>query len=79
MPTLTITTTTNQANRIVDAFGKYLGSMDVTDPDNPVPRDATQAEVKASVINYIRQTVYGQERKTAMAAAQSGIPDIDPT
>ena len=77
MGTLTINTTAPQDARLVDAFGKHLGTMDVTDPENPVPRDATGAEIKAATINWIKQVVYGQERKAAQAAIS--VPDIDPT
>ena len=74
--TLTINTTAPQDARIVAAFGKQLGTMDLTDPEKPVPRNATGAEVKASLIQYIKQVVFDQERKTAVDAVS--VPSIDP-
>lgn len=76
--TLTINTTSAQDARIIDAFGKQLGTMDLTDPENPVPRNATGPEVKAAVIQYIKQVVFAQERNAARQAADESVPDIDP-
>ena len=59
MGTLTITTTSQQDARIVAAFGKYLG----------LPGNATAAQVKAEVINFIRLTVAEQERQAAIKSA----------
>lgn len=59
MATMTITTTGAQDARIVKAFGSYLG----------LGRNATAAEVKAEVINFIRLTVRAQEEAAATAAA----------
>jgi hypothetical protein len=84
MPELKITTTGAQATRIVAAFGKQLNTTTpATFDDDGVeltpetPRDATAAEVKNAVIQYMRQTVYAQERTTAVAAIS--LSDIDPT
>ena len=74
--TLTINTTAPQDARIVAAFGKQLNTMDLTDPDNPVPRNATGAEVKAALIQYIKQVVFDQERKALVEAVS--VPSIDP-
>ena len=46
MATLSITVTNPQAARIVAAFGKQLNTQDLTDPENPVPRNATEEEVR---------------------------------
>ena len=77
MPTLSITVTAPQAARIVDAFGKQLNTQDLTDPENPVPRDATQEEVRQQIIQFIKGVVFGQERKTAIDAIS--LSDLDPT
>jgi len=70
MPTLTITTTADQASKIAAAFGaKY-------DP----PRDATAAEVKADVIEYIKGIVQSHRtQQAANAAADAVVPMPDPT
>lgn len=60
MATLTITTTTAQDLRLIDAYGKYLNLVD----GNGDPRTATAAEIKASVINSVKQVVFDQEHKT---------------
>lgn len=69
MATLTITTTAAQDARIVVAFGKRLG----------LERNATSAEVKAAVIDYIKQIVFDQEAAAARQTAQAGITEITPT
>ena len=68
MATLTITTTAPQDARIVAAFGRYLG----------LPGNASAAQVKTEVFNFIRLTVADQERKAAEAAALAtvNIPDL---
>ncbi len=58
MATLTITTTASQDARIVVAFGAYLG----------LGRNATAAEIKADVIDYVRRTVQSQERQAVISA-----------
>jgi hypothetical protein len=75
MPTLTITTNATQAQRIATAFGRLKNRKE---PDR-TKRDATAAEVKADVIDFIRQVVINFEQGEAMEAAASGVPDIDPT
>ena len=67
MATMTITTTGPQDARIVVAFGSKLG----------LGRNATAAEIKADVINYIRVIVQDQE-KIAVVAANPPV-DLDPT
>ena len=70
MGTLTLTTTAQQDNRIQAAFGKLLG----------LPGDATGAQVKNEVYNFIRLTVKEQERQAAVnaaiAAAEAAITDL---
>lgn len=75
MAVMTITTTSAQDAKIVVAFGKALGLRDV----NGVPRNATGAEVKAATVDFIRQTVFADERKTAADAAIAPVVVIDPT
>ena len=77
MPTLTITTTSNQAQRIATAFGR-LKNRKTPRPER-LPRDATAAEVKADVIDFVKQVVINHEQDVAMEAARSTVPDIDPT
>ena len=79
MPKMTITTTTQQAQRIASAFGKRLEVFDETDPKNTVPRDATAAEVKGAIINFIKETVGSIEREAAAKIAEEAVSDIDPT
>jgi len=73
MATLTISTTAPQDARIVAAYGKYLGTTD----GNGDPRNATAAEVKQAIINNIKQVVFDQEHKAALAAVSTGT--ISPT
>ena len=77
MATLTINTTSAQDTRIVAAFGKQL-NLETTD-DPPVPRDATGAEVKAEVINFIKTTVLRQEQRAAAQTASDAVSEISPT
>jgi len=53
MGTLTITTTTQQDNLIVAAFGDRIG----------LPGNASAAQVKAEVINFMKRVVETYERK----------------
>ena len=73
MGTLTINTTAQQDQRIVAAFGKYLG----------LPGNATGAQVRQEVYNFIRLTVQEQERKVAIQAATdaavAGLSDLGPS
>lgn len=69
MATLTINTTGAQDARIVAAFGRLLG----------LGRNATAAEVKTEIGNFIRLTVIQQEQAaavaTATATAVAGVTD----
>lgn len=58
MGTLTINTTAPQDARIVVAFGKRLG----------LPGNASAAQVKAAVIEFIRHVVEIHEREEATRA-----------
>lgn len=65
----TITTTAPEDVRIVAAFGKYLN----------LGRDATQAEVKAAIIVWVKGVVFNAEAEAAKASATSGVTQINPT
>lgn len=70
MPTLTITTTTQQDARIVAAFGSKLG----------LTGNATGAQVKADIIAYIKGVVHGYEtQQAAVTAANAVTPMPGPT
>jgi hypothetical protein len=71
--TLTITTTAAQDQRIIAAFGRYLGLTDA----QGVPRNATAAEVKAAMIAHIRTTVHTYETQRAIELA--ALQPLDPT
>lgn len=58
MGTLTITTTTQQDTLIVAAFGKRLG----------LSGNASAAQVKTEVINFIKRVVENYEREQDAAA-----------
>ena len=73
MATLTINTTAPQDARIIAAYGKFLGTVD----GNGDPRNATAAEVKTAVINNIKQVVFDQEHKAALAAVTT--TTVEPT
>lgn len=59
MATFTINTTSAQDARLVVAFGTYLG----------LGRNATAAEIKHEIGNYLRLLVADQERNAAVKAA----------
>lgn len=72
MATLTITTTAAQDARLVVAFGAHLG----------LGRNATAAEIKADIVQYLVRVVKANEEKAAVAAAVAAISlpaPIDPT
>lgn len=58
MPTLTIDLTAAQANRLTAAFGKAHG----------LGRDATNAEVRQYVIDFLKAVVVDKERSAAIDA-----------
>jgi hypothetical protein len=67
MASITITTTAPQDARIAPAIGSLLG----------LGRNATVPEVKAYIIDGIRQSVQDYERRVAQAAII--IDPLDPT
>ena len=77
MATLTITTTADQAQRIATAFGAELNLETIDNP--PSPRDATEAEVKAYVVRFIKDIVLNQEHRAATEAAIAPITEIEPS
>lgn len=69
MPTLTITTTTDQAQRIAAAFGNKLG----------LQGNANAEQVRQDVIQYLRNTVRSYETEQAAKVAADAVGIIDPT
>ena len=76
MPTLTIRTTAAQAQRVSIAYGRLLN---LRTPDKSAERSANAAEIKAAIINQIRQTVLEHEQGVAAEAAIAAVADIDPS
>lgn len=68
MATLTINTTAQQDARIVEAFGAHLN----------LGRNATAAEVKASVIEHVRSVVYAYETAKVATSAAAGVDKVTP-
>lgn len=66
MATLTLTTTSQQDARIVQAFGTYLD----------LGRNATAGEVKQWLISQLRGVVLAQEAKAAREAAEAALTDL---
>lgn len=58
MPTLSITTTTEQAVRVAEAYGARLN----------LGRDATGPEIKQAVIDHIKSVVLSHENRKKIAA-----------
>lgn len=75
MPQMIINTTAAQASRIAKAFGTAMGTVD----NNENARDATAAEIKAHVIQFIKETVGRIEKNKAANAARDAIDEIKPT
>lgn len=75
MGTLTVNTTTAQDTRILAAVGKQHGFVD----GNGDPRDATPAEVKGVVIQFLKELVLRQERQDAANIAADAVTEITPT
>ena len=69
MAAVTITTDATQDSRLAPAFGALLGLRNVSGQ----PRNATTAEVKAWLIDQMRQVVqsYEQQQQVAALAAPS--------
>ena len=68
MGTLTINTTAGEDARLQAAYGKKLG----VGTENA-------AQIKAAIIQQIKDVVQEQETATAIAAAVSGVTVISPT
>ena len=77
MPNTTISLTVAQLNRAKRVVGLRQRLQDVTDPDNPVSRDATAAEFKQTMIRLFKQYVQDYERQELKNAVIT--PDFDPT
>lgn len=76
---LTINTNSAQDQRIIKAFGKVLNTQTCTgDPEVCTPRNATGKEVKAAVIQYLKQTVYSVERNEARQNADKSVSELNP-
>jgi len=69
MATLTITTTSSEDARIAKAFGRQLS----------LGRNATAAEVKAGLIDFVKTVVRNSERLDAMEAEEASATDVAPT
>ena len=71
MPTITLTLSTEQAQRVAAAFGRYWA---LADPDG-TPRDATPAEVREYLARQLKGVVRQQDRRAAQAAAEADLPE----
>lgn len=70
MPTITLTVTAPQAQRIATAFGR---AYHLANPDG-TPRDATAQEMHGYLVGYIKGVVLDTE--TAAAKAAINVPDL---
>lgn len=75
MANTTITTTAQQDARIAPAFGDFLH---LTVPGTATPRNATGAEVKQALVDFIINVVKAYEHNTLVAAVVDPSP-ITPT
>ena len=57
-----------QGTRLGVALGKYLNTQDFTDPNNPVPRDATKEEVEMAGTVFYKNIVDNTEREVLEGA-----------
>jgi len=71
MATHGFTVNGGQTIKLQKAFGAQFGYMDVTDPDNPVPRDATNAEIDEQLENFATGVHFGQDRRTRYAQSDN--------
>jgi len=73
MPTLSITVTAGQVTKLKTAFGTYLNLKTVeVDPEDAVPRDATQKEIEAQVMGFLKGIYHGQDRIFRHKASDDG-------
>jgi hypothetical protein len=78
MPSLTITYSTENAQRFAAALGKAHGLMDTRDP--PQPRAATGAECKAWLIGRARQLIVDVEgSRLERERGPVVVPDVEMT
>lgn len=75
MATVTITTTAAQDARLAPAFGDYLG---LTQPGTNTLQNATVAQVKQALIDFMTNVVLNYERKEAHKQVAEPTP-ITPT
>lgn len=75
MPTMTITTTTDQAQRVAAAVGSARGLTD----ENGAPRSANATEVKEHTVQYLKHLVRAHETRAAEESARAGVTEIEPT
>lgn len=66
MATITINTQASHDTRIATAFGAKLG----------LPGNASAAQIKADVVQYIRNTVLAYEKEQARIAALGGVTPV---
>ena len=76
MPTLTVRTTAEQAQRVSVAYGRLLN---LRTPDKSAERNANAAEIKAAIIDQMRRTVIEHEQGVAIEAAIAAVTEIDPS
>lgn len=70
MPSITLTVTAAQAQRIATAFGRAYNLRDASN----APRDATGPEIHDYIVGYVRNIVADTESAAARAAIQ--VPDL---
>lgn len=73
MPSITITTTAPQAQRLATAFGRELGLRD----EQGAARNATADEIKAAAVAYLRRVV--QQQESYIAQEQHADVPFDPS
>ncbi len=77
MATFTITTPAAQDARILAAFTKILNPKDNATP--PQPRNATGADVKQAILDWLKMSVMEREQADARETAQATVTSITPT
>lgn len=73
MATLTINTTPEQDARLVSAFTSVIQPVD----ENGDPRNVTGAEIKAHIIQYMKNVVLNHERRAAYEQAEATLAEFD--
>lgn len=77
MASFTISTPPGQDARILAAFTKILRPMDNATP--PQPRNATGADVKQAILDWLKLSVLEREQADAREASVTSITPITPT